>query len=160
MGAVETAVYRVRPYCPQPCPCPPPPQPPCPCPCVDAEPHMVINTDGDYFLGFGETVNVTCRVMKAFTDITDKVVRWKVRRDSGIPAEDEAWALKEKVVNFNGAIAISFTGDPATNDLSTSRVTTKFMFTAYVQEGPEVDEEEATSGFIMIPTEVNYCIEI
>lgn len=121
---------------------------------------MRIDTDGDYFLAFGETVRVTCRVFKAFTDITDKVVRWKVRRDSGVPAEDEAWALKEKVVNFNGTFEISFTGDPATNDLSTAQTTTKFIFTAYVQEGPDEDEEEATKGFLMVPTEVNYCIEI
>lgn len=160
MGAVEATSYRIRPYCPKHGPFPPPPEPPCPCPCVDAKPRMEIDTDGDYFLEFGETIRVTCRILSAFTDITDKVVRWKVRRDSGVPAEDEAWALRTKAVNFNGTLDISFTGDPTTNDLSTAQTTTKFVFTAYVQEGPDEEEQETSKGFVMIPTEVNYCIEI
>lgn len=93
-------------------------------------PRLEIDTDGDHFLAWGETMHVKCSVVKGFIDITDTVLGWAVTRDSGDAAEDAAWALKQKVVAFRGELDIAFKSSE--NDLSTVRQSTKFTFTAYL----------------------------
>ena len=54
--------------------------------------RIEIDTQGDNFLAFGETMDITCRVFKGWSDITDTVTKWRITRDSGDTADDEAWA--------------------------------------------------------------------
>ena len=97
--------------------------------------RMEIDTGGDGFLGYGETMTATCHVMRGWRDVTEEVTEWKVERDTGNADDDEAWALKDKVKNFAGTLEIAFT--PSENDLgeTTGNAPTIFTFTATTGEG-------------------------
>lgn len=95
--------------------------------------RIEIDTNGDNFLAYGETMTVTCRVWKGmYEDVTDQVTLWQIVRDSGDAAADAAWQNKTKVQEFAGSIVISFTAQD--NDLSTvaSVLSTLFTITAYI----------------------------
>lgn len=94
--------------------------------------RMEIDTQGMRDLAFGESVLMTCTLKKAGFDVTDKVTRWDITRDSGDPAEDAAWALKPKVKAFNGSMMLSFTDTD--NDLSLKVPVTAFTIKAYQDE--------------------------
>lgn len=94
--------------------------------------RMEIDTQGMRDLAFGESVLMTCTLKKAGFDVTDKVTRWEITRDSGDPAEDAAWALKPKVKAFNGSMMLSFTDTD--NDLSLKVPVTAFTIKAYQDE--------------------------
>lgn len=94
--------------------------------------RMEIDTQGMRDLAFGESVLMTCTLKKAGFDVTDKVTRWEITRDSGDPAEDAAWALKPKVKAFNGSMMLSFT--ETDNDLSLKVPVTAFTIKAYQDE--------------------------
>lgn len=94
--------------------------------------RMEIDTQGMRDLAFGESVLMTCTLKKAVLDVTDKVTRWDITRDSGDPAEDAAWALKPKVKVFNGSMMLSFTDTD--NDLSLKVPVTAFTIKAYQDE--------------------------
>ena len=81
--------------------------------------RIKIDTQGDNFLAFGETMDITCRVFKGWNDITDTVTKWRITRDSGDTADDEAWAIKNK--NFAGNITLAYEdlGDNAITSVST-----------------------------------------
>lgn len=97
--------------------------------------RMEIDTGGDGFLGYGETMTATCHVMRGWRDVTEEVTEWKVKRDTGNADDDEAWALKDKVKNFAGTLEIAFT--PSENDSgeTTGNAPTIFTFTATMGEG-------------------------
>lgn len=97
--------------------------------------RMEIDTGGDGFLGYGETMTATCHVMRGWRDVTEEVTEWNVERDTGNAGDDEAWALKDKAKNFAGTLEIAFT--PAENDLgeTTGNAPTIFTFTATTGEG-------------------------
>lgn len=99
-------------------------------------PRMEIDTEGDTFLAYGETKTITCRVFRGWEEVTDKVTKWTVIRDSGDAVEDASWALKPKVTNFDGTIDISYT--PAENDLGNNSfvVSTLFTFVAEISDSP------------------------
>jgi len=88
---------------------------------------MEITNAGDGFLAWGEACLISCRVKKAFQDLTSKVVKWEITRDTGDAAEDSAWILKQKVKDFNGEILISHTKED--DDLSTSDKVLSTLFT-------------------------------
>lgn len=90
-------------------------------------PRMEIDTDGDYFLAYGESLNVTCKVFRGWEDVTSQVNKWTVTRDTGDSVEDTSWALKTKVQNFNGTLEICFM--PTENDLGTNSLVTSTLFT-------------------------------
>ena len=94
--------------------------------------RMEIDTNGDSFLAYGETMTVTCRVWKGYEDKTEEVSLWRIVRDSGDAAADAAWLNKAKVQEFDGTIIISFTAQD--NDLSTAPgvLSTLFTVTAYI----------------------------
>lgn len=97
--------------------------------------RLEIDTAGDNFLAYGESMTVRCRLWRGyFEDITDQVVEWSITRDSGKAVEDAAWALKEKVRNFAGTIVICFTQQE--NDLGgdENTVSTLFRITASIQD--------------------------
>lgn len=93
---------------------------------------MEIDTQGMRDLAFGESVLMTCRLKKAGFDVTSRVTRWEISRDTGDPAEDAAWALKPKVKAFNGSLMLSFT--ETDNDLSLKVPVTVFTIKAYQDE--------------------------
>ena len=90
-------------------------------------PYMEIDTEGDSFLAAGETMNVTCRVMKGFDDITDTATSWSISRDSGDAVEDLAWNLAH--TSFAGSITLSY------DDLGPNTVSTLFTMTASGDDG-------------------------
>lgn len=90
--------------------------------------RLEIDTQGDDFLAFGETLHVTCRVWKGYyQDITDQVTSWSIVRDSGEETDDAAWLLKPKVRDFAGQIDICFTQQE--NDLGGNANTVSTLFT-------------------------------
>ena len=95
--------------------------------------QMKIDTQGDNFLAFGESVIATCSVFKGWDDVTASIESWSVTRDSGDPADDAAWLLKDKVKNFSGQLEICYTKDE--NDLGTAALSTLFTFTAELSDG-------------------------
>lgn len=98
--------------------------------------RMEIDTQGDQFLAYGESLTVTCHVKKGWDDLTSEVVRWHVVRDSGDPADDAAWKLRDKVKNFDGTIEMCHDEDATIDDLgNTNTLSTLFTFTAYLQDG-------------------------
>ncbi len=97
--------------------------------------RMEIDTEGEEFLAYGESVDVTCTVWKGWDDVTSKVVKWKVERDTGVPAEDAAWALTDKAKNFAGSITIEH--GKTYSDLASSGISTLFTMTAYMTDGSE-----------------------
>lgn len=106
---------------------------------VEIRPYRIeIDTQGDTFLAYGESKLITCTVYHGWEDVTDKVTRWSITRDSGDPVNDEAWALKDKVKNFSGFIDICFTEEE--NDLSTNELVISTLFTikAEIETGDEV----------------------
>lgn len=90
--------------------------------------RMVIDTEGDTFLAWGESLHVTCHVWRGFyEEVTDQIVSWSIVRDSGDAADDAAWLLKQKVRDFSGEIDICFT--QAENDLGGNANTVSTLFT-------------------------------
>ena len=90
-------------------------------------PRMEIDTEGDNFIAFGETKTITCKVFRGWDEVTDQVQKWTVTRDTGDSVEDASWALKPKVVNFDGTIEICFT--PTENDIGTNPMVLSTLFT-------------------------------
>lgn len=97
--------------------------------------RLEIDTQGDSFLAWGEAIPVTCRVMKAFDDVTEHVASWAITRDTGDPVADTAWLLKAKVQNFAGNIEIAHKSTD--NDLGVSEynISTLFTITATMDDG-------------------------
>lgn len=98
--------------------------------------RMEIDTQGDGFLAFGESLLATCTVLRGWEDLTPEVIRWTVVRDSSDPADDAAWLLRDKVRNFSGQLEIFHNEDPTIDDLgNTNNLSTLFTFTAYLADG-------------------------
>lgn len=97
--------------------------------------RMEIKNSLDGFLAWGEVCTLTCKIMKAWEEKTDRVKSWKVERTSGDGASDKVWALKDKVKKFNGSIDISH--GQQEDDLGES-LSTLFTFTAELDDGKEV----------------------
>lgn len=97
--------------------------------------RMEIENSLDGFLAWGETCTLTCRIMKGWEERTGDVKEWSVERTSGDGASDKAWALKDKVKNFEGSIDISHSSEE--NDLG-GEISTLFTFRAVMKGGEEV----------------------
>lgn len=99
---------------------------------VEEPVRIEIDTQGDQFLAVGESLTLTCKVFKGWTDITDTVTQWSITRDSGDTTDDEAWAIKHQ--DFAGTIEISY--DDLGNNAYTSIST---LFTVVAQsDGTEL----------------------
>lgn len=103
--------------------------------------RIEIDTEGDNFMAYGETKHISCSVFRGWEDVTDKVTSWSITRDSGDPANDAAWGLKQKVKDFAGEIDISFTAEE--NDLSTNErvISTLFTIRATIDENNEAEAQ-------------------
>lgn len=98
--------------------------------------RMEIDTQGYTELAYGESMDVTCTVMRGWEDLTSEVVRWEVTRDSGDAADDAAWALRTKVREFDGQITLCHDKNPTLDDLGNINVlSTLFTFKAYLSNG-------------------------
>ena len=116
--------------------------------------RMEIDTQGDSFLGIGESMLVTCTVLRGWEDVTSQVTRWEVVRDSGDAVDDAAWLYRSKVVAFYrgnprpaqevegeeyldaGQIILCHDTDPTIDDLGNTNVlSTLFTFRAYLEDG-------------------------
>ena len=90
--------------------------------------RLEILTDGDGFLAWGESTRLTCKVWKGvFEEVTGSVTAWEITRNSGVPIEDAAWLLKDKVRAFHGSIDIAFSLQE--NDLGETTTATGTTFT-------------------------------
>lgn len=77
---------------------------------------LVIEMNGQDTLDWGENIDVTCRVMRADTEIdTSTGWDWSVERNSGNKIEDAAWGALPKAQDFKGSINLSFS--ESENDL-------------------------------------------
>ncbi|MBR6457553.1 MAG: hypothetical protein IKS71_03035, partial [Bacteroidales bacterium] len=94
--------------------------------------RMEIDTQGQDTLAYGESLVVTCAVMKGWDDLTSQVVRWTIERDTGVPLEDAAWNLSSKATNFRGTILIEHNQNYS--DLGSIGVSTLFTITAYLPD--------------------------
>lgn len=102
--------------------------------------RMEIDTEGDTFLAWGESLHVTCHVWRGFyEEVTDQIVSWSIERDSGDAADDAAWKLKQKVQDFAGEIDICF--NQAENDLggNANTVSTLFIIRASLLNDDQVE---------------------
>lgn len=112
----------------------------------DNEPLVMdINTNGDNFLAYGETLTVTVKVKKGWNDVTSSIKRWSLVRESGDAVEDAGWAAQDKVKAFcaksgveENTIVLSF------DDLGTDEnvVSTMFTFKAYQNDADEPIEAQ------------------
>lgn len=94
--------------------------------------RVEIDTNGDNFLGWGESMHLRCVVWKGmYNDVTEEVSYWRIVRDSGDPIEDAAWNMTDKARLFQGEIDIEFS--ERLNDLGASD-STKFIITATIDE--------------------------
>ena len=90
--------------------------------------RLEILTDGDGFLVWGESTRLTCKVWKGvYEEVTGSVTAWEITRNSGVPIEDAAWLLKDKVRAFHGSIDIAFSLQE--NDLGETTTATGTTFT-------------------------------
>lgn len=90
--------------------------------------RLEILTDGDGFLAWGESTRLTCKVWKGvYEEVTGSVIAWEITRNSGVPIEDAAWLLKDKVRAFHGSIDIAFSLQE--NDLGETTTATGTTFT-------------------------------
>ena len=91
---------------------------------ADSRYYMEIDTQGDTFLGYGESKVLTCKVYNGYhEDLTQWVSTWSVIRDSGDIGSDNVWNTAHQ--NFNGVLTIS------DSDLGTNILSTLFTFTAH-----------------------------
>ena len=109
----------------------------------DMDLRLEIDTNGDNFLAWGESLHLSCRVWRGgfFEEVTDEITSWSITRDSGDAADDAAWALKQKVQDFAGSIDICF--NSSENDLGggANTVSTLFTITASLQSGDTAQAE-------------------
>jgi hypothetical protein len=84
-----------------------------------------IDTNGDGFLAFGETMTITCNVFKGWKDITSNVEIWGISRESGNQTEDDAWNISHQ--DFAGQITLQNKAEYS--DLGNG-ISTLFRFTA------------------------------
>lgn len=82
----------------------------------------------------GETHTVVCKLMLGDKDVTAAVKSWSVSRKTDDAADDIAWALKDKVINFKGSLDITWANDNSEDDLGRGDVAS-FTFTAVTNTG-------------------------
>ena len=82
----------------------------------------------------GETHTVVCRLMLGDKDVTTAVKSWAVSRKTDDAADDIAWALKDKVINFKGSLDITWANDNSEDDLGRGDVAS-FTFTSTTNTG-------------------------
>lgn len=87
--------------------------------------ELIIENGGDNFLAFGESMDITCKVMKGLNDVTNEVETWQVTRESGNQAEDDAWNIAHQ--DFAGQITLQHT--QSYSDLGEG-ISTLFRFVA------------------------------
>ena len=92
---------------------------------VNAPYELLIEHDGDNFLAFGESLDITCKVRKGLNDVTDEVEEWSVTRESGNQTEDDAWNIAHQ--DFAGQITLHH--GPTYSDLGEG-LSTLFRFVA------------------------------
>lgn len=92
---------------------------------VNAPYELLIEHDGDNFLAFGESLDITCKVRKGLNDVTDEVEEWSVTRESGNQTEDDAWNIAHQ--DFAGQITLHHS--PTYSDLGEG-LSTLFRFVA------------------------------
>ena len=94
--------------------------------------RMEVDNSLGGFLAWGETCTLTCRVMKGWDDVTERVTAWRIERETGDTASDLAWRQKDKARDFRGTIDIAYGEEE--NDLG-GEVSTVFVITADTGEG-------------------------
>lgn len=82
----------------------------------------------DFQQGFayGREGEIRCKVYRGIEDLTSCVKKWKIERKSDDSVSDSAWALRDKVKNFNGTISLICSQDVSVDDFGKGR---KVIFT-------------------------------
>ena len=113
---------------------------------IDAPARMEIDTEGDNFLAWGESMTCTCRVYKGWDEVTEKVTKWTVTRASGDEGDDKAWLLKDKVKNFKGTLVLSYKEND--NDLGMNALVPSVLF-HFTAEWTEESGKEEEANFTL-----------
>jgi hypothetical protein len=105
--------------------------------------RVELDTNGDNFLAYGESLHVSCKVMQGWDDRTSEVTKWKVTRDTGDAAADAAWANRDKVKNFSGEMDITMSEDEDENDMGENDLVLSVLFTFHAEIGTGEEKEES-----------------
>lgn len=93
--------------------------------------RLDVTVHGDNFMGYGETKLITSVVYADWADVTDKVNKWSIKRDSGYPINDNAWNLDH--LDFNGTIWLEY------SDLGGDEVLTSSTLFTITAQGENID---------------------
>lgn len=99
----------------------------------------------DFQQGFayGREGEIRCKVYRGIEDLTSCVKKWKIERKSDDSVSDSAWALRDKVKNFNGTIALICSQDVSVDDFGKGRKVI-FTVTAIGDDKKQLAQENLT----------------
>ena len=100
--------------------------------------YLLFTGVDDGLLAAGETKEIGCRVVIYNQDVTEYVDGWEIRRDTGSETEDAAWGMQDKVRNFDGSIALTYSSSE--NDLGYGGKAV-FRVTAYLSGNAKAEGE-------------------
>lgn len=108
-------------------------------------PQLQIFHDLGAGIAIGESHTVVVKAYLGDEDITSKVTKWNVTRNTGKAVEDAAWANKDKVKNFTGTLLIVWTDEEDDLGISETGYTT-FTFEATTADGELLSTELTFQG--------------
>ena len=99
----------------------------------------------DFQQGFayGREGEIRCKVYRGIEDLTSCVKKWKIERKSDDSVSDSAWALRDKVKNFNGTISLICSKDVSVDDFGKGRKVI-FTVTAIGDDKKQLAQENLT----------------
>lgn len=99
----------------------------------------------DFQQGFayGREGEIRCKVYRGIEDLTSCVKKWKIERKSDDSVSDSAWALRDKVKNFNGTISLICSQDVSVDDFGKGRKVI-FTVTAIGDDKKQLAQEKLT----------------
>ena len=99
----------------------------------------------DFQQGFayGREGEIRCKVYRGIEDLTSCVKKWKIERKSDDSVSDSAWALRDKVKNFNGTISLICSQDVSVDDFGKGRKVI-FTVTAIGDDKKQLAQENLT----------------
>lgn len=108
-------------------------------------PQLQIFHDLGAGIAIGESHTVVVKAYLGDEEITSKITKWSVSRNTGQAVEDAAWANKDKVKNFAGTLLIVWTDEEDDLGISETGYTT-FTFEATTADGELLSTELTFQG--------------
>lgn len=108
-------------------------------------PQLQIFHDLGAGIAIGESHTVVVKAYLGDEEITSKITKWSVSRNTGQAVEDAAWANKDKVKDFAGTLLIVWTDEEDDLGISETGYTT-FTFEATTADGELLSTELTFQG--------------